>query len=195
MSFCGLLGEIAGEFQRVGDGAAVMAHDAGRGIDREGDDLLGGVVRDVLDVDAAFGRHHERHARGLAVDQDREVELLVDVRAVLDVEAVDLLAGGTGLHGHERGAEHLLGEFGDLSGRLGDADAALVAGRGFLELALAAATGVDLALHHPDRTREGLGGGFRVSGLQDGDALRDRDAELVQQRFGLIFMDIHMVAP
>lgn len=124
----GLLGEVTGELQRVGDGAAVMAHDAGRGIDREGDDLFRVVVRDVLDVDAAFGRDDEGDARGLAVDQDREVELLVDVGAVLDVEAVDLLAGGAGLDRHEGGAEHLLGEFGDLRGRLGDADAALVAG-------------------------------------------------------------------
>ena len=31
-------------------------------------------------------------SRGLAIDQDREIELLVDVGAVLDVEPVDLLA-------------------------------------------------------------------------------------------------------
>src|SRR4051812_49561962 len=76
-----------------------MAHDAGRGIDREGHDLLRAVVRDVLDVDAALGRHHEGDAGGLAVDQNREVEFLVDVGAVLDVEAVDLLSGGGGAGG------------------------------------------------------------------------------------------------
>ena len=79
--------------------------------------FLGRVVRDVLDVDAALGRDDEGDARGLAVDQDREIELLVDVRAVLDVEAVDLLAGA-GLDRDERRAEHLLGEFGDLGGDL-----------------------------------------------------------------------------
>ena len=35
---------------------------------------------------------------GRAVDQQREVEFLVDVGAVLDIEAVDLLAGLAGLH-------------------------------------------------------------------------------------------------
>jgi hypothetical protein len=46
-----------------------------------------------LDVHAAFGRDDEGDAAGGAVDEHREVELLLDVRAVLDVEAVDLLAG------------------------------------------------------------------------------------------------------
>ena len=52
----------------------------------------------------------------------------------------------------------------DLVDRLGEADAALVAGRGFLELALAAAAGMDLRLHHPDRPGELLGRGFGLLG-------------------------------
>ena len=151
-----LLGEIARQPQRLRDGAAVMAHDAGRRIDREGDDLLRVVVRDVLDVDAAFGGDHERHFGGFAVDQDRQIKLLVDVGAFLDVEPVDLLAVRPGLHRDQRRAQHLLGEFIDLGDRFGDAHAALVAGGGFLELALAAAAGVDLALHHPDRAGQCL---------------------------------------
>ena len=55
-------------------------------------DLLGRVVRDVLDVHAAFGRDDDGDAAGLAVDQQSEVEFLRDVDAVGDVEAVDLLA-------------------------------------------------------------------------------------------------------
>ena len=86
-----------------------------------------------------------------AVDQRREVELLGDVGAVLDVEAVDLLAGRAGLDRDQRRAEHLLGEGLHLVDRLGEAHAALVAGRGLLELALAAAAGVDLRLHDPER--------------------------------------------
>ena len=83
-----------------------MRHDAGRRIDREGDDLLRRVVRDLLDVHAAFGRDHEGDARGLAVDQRRQVELAVDGRAFLDVEAVDLLAVRAGLMRDQRRAEH-----------------------------------------------------------------------------------------
>ena len=101
-------------------------------------------------------------SRGFAVDQDREIELLVDVGAVLDVEAVDLLAGGAGLHRDQRRAQHLLGEVIDLVDRLGEAHAALVAGGGFLELALAAAAGVDLALHHPDRAGKRFRGRVRI---------------------------------
>ena len=71
-----------------------MRADAGHRIDRDGDDLVRRVVRDLLDVHAAFGRDHDRDARGCAVDQHREIELLVDRRAFLDVEAVDRLPFG-----------------------------------------------------------------------------------------------------
>ena len=193
--FFRLLGEIAGQVQRLRDGAAVMAHDAGRRIDRETDDLLRRVVRDVLDVDAAFGGDHERHLGGFAVDQDREIKLLVDVGAFLDVEPVDLLAMWPGLHRDQRRAQHLLGEFIDLGDRFGDADAALVAGRGLLELALAAAAGMDLALHHPDRAGKRLRGRVGIGSPQHRHALRDRHPEFVQQRLGLVFMDVHLDAP
>ena len=124
-----LLGEIAREAERGGDLAAVMRHQPRRRIDREGHDLLGRVMRDLLDVHAAFGRDDEGDARGRAVDQHREIEFLVDVGAVLDVEAVDLLAGLAGLQRDQRRAQHLLGEGFGLVDRLGDAHAALVAGR------------------------------------------------------------------
>ena len=123
-----LLGEIAGKIERLRNGAAVVAHDAGGRIDREGHDLFRVVVRDFLDVDAALGRNHERHFAGFAVDQDREIELLVDVGAFLDVEAVDLLAVRAGLDRDQGRAQHLLGELVDLGDGFRDADAALVAG-------------------------------------------------------------------
>src|ERR1700738_406349 len=187
-----LLGEIALEAQRLGDDAAVVAHDAGGGIDREGHDLLRRVVRDVLDIDAAFGRDHERYFGGFAVDQDRQVKLLVDVGAFLDVEPIDLLAVRSGLRRDQRRAQHLLGEFIDLGDRFGDAHPALVAGGGFLELALAAAAGVDLALHHPDRAGNGFCGDVGIGGPQHRHAARDRHAEFMQQRLGLVFMNIHL---
>ena len=88
----GLLGEVAGEAERGGDGAAVMRHQAGGGIDGDGLDLLRRVVGDRLDIHAAFGRGDDGDAAGRAVDQQRQVEFLFDVDAVGDVEALDLLA-------------------------------------------------------------------------------------------------------
>jgi hypothetical protein len=66
-------------------------------IDRDGDDLVWRVVRDLLDVHAAFGRGDDRNARRLAVDQHREIELLLDRGALLDVDAIDLLSHRAGL--------------------------------------------------------------------------------------------------
>ena len=171
-----------------------MAHDAGRRIDREGHDLLGRIVRDFLDVDAAFGGNHERHFGGFAVDQDREINLLVDVGAFLDVEAVDLFAVRAGLHRDQRRAQHLLGELVDLGDRLGDANAALVAGGGLLELALAATAGMDLALHHPNRTRNVLAATSELDAAEPARPPRSHP-ELMQQCLGLVFVDIHADAP
>ena len=55
---------------------------------------------------------------GRAVDQEREIELAVDVGAVLDVEAVDLLAGRAGLLGDQRVPSISLGVGDDLGDRL-----------------------------------------------------------------------------
>jgi hypothetical protein len=54
----GLLGERAREAQRLGDRPPVVGHHAGGGIDREGQDLLRGVVGHLLDVHAALCRDH-----------------------------------------------------------------------------------------------------------------------------------------
>ena len=77
---------------------------------------------------------------------DREIELAGDVGAVLDIETVDLLAVRAGLHGDQRLAQHLAGVGLDLVDRLGKPHAALGVRPEFLELALAATAGMDLAL-------------------------------------------------
>src|SRR5688572_11381637 len=100
-----------------------------------------------------------------------------------------------GLDRDQGRAQHLLGEFIDLGDGFRDADTALVAGGSFLELALAAAAGMDLALHHPDRAGKRPGGGIRIRGLQNRHAARNRHAEFMQQSLGLVFMDIHLDAP
>ena len=126
-----------------------------------------------------------------AVDQQGEIIFLRDVDPVGDVEPVDLLALGAGLDGDEGLAEHLLGVGSDLVDRSGQPNAALGIGAEFLELALAAAAGVDLRLDDPERSGELPGRGHRFLDGKGGVAGGDRDALLGEQFLGLIFMDVH----
>src|SRR5690606_2061176 len=163
------------------DPAAVERLEADHRVEADPDDLLGRLGRNLLDVDPALGRGHQGEARGRPVDQRREVELARDVAAVLDVDAAHLPALGPGLMGDEGHAEHLLGQLAHLLDRLGELDAA----------ALAAAAGVDLRLDHPgraaERTRRRLGLLGRVRHL----AREHADAEVLEQRLGLVFVNVH----
>ena len=100
-----LLLQVGVEIQRLRDPPCMMRLNAGRRIDRDGDDLVGRVVRHLLDIHAAFGRDHDGDARGRAVDQHRQIELAIDRRAFFDVEAVHLLAARAGLMRDQRRAE------------------------------------------------------------------------------------------
>ena len=186
-----LLGEIAGQAQRVGDRAAVMRHEAGRGIDVERLDFFRRVVRDGFDVHAAFGRDDHRHAPGRTVDEQREVEFLVDVGAVGDVQAVDLLARIARLDRHQRVAEHVGRRGADLFLVPCEPDAALGIGAELDELALAAAAGVDLRFDDIERPGQLL---RRLDGFLDGQRREpggDGDTEFGEQFLRLVFMDVH----
>ena len=76
----------------------------------------------------------------------------------------------------------LLGFLGGLLDRLGQAHAALLAGVGLLERALAAAACVDLRLDDPERTVELAGGGLGLLGAENDAAVRDRRAVVAQKR-------------
>ncbi|GAB1395636.1 hypothetical protein MASR1M65_04130 [Saprospiraceae bacterium] len=171
-----MLDLVAGQAEGEGHAAAVEILQAGGRVDGQGVDLLGRVMGHVLDVHAAFGRADDGDAAGFPVDQQREVKLARDVAAVLDVDAVDLLARRAGLHGDKGAAQHLAGEFGGFLHRFRQAHAALLARFGLLELALAAAAGVDLRLDHPERSVQFPGGGLRLFGAQHDAAVGDRNA-------------------
>ena len=105
------------------------------------EDLLGVLGGHLLDVHAALGRGHDRDAAGGAVEGHAEVELVLDVQALLDEQALHLLALGAGLVRDQLHAEIAL--HGLLRRRrvaLAHLDAA----------ALAAAAGVDLRLDDDD---------------------------------------------
>jgi hypothetical protein len=126
----------------------------------------------------------------------REVELSGDVHALLDEQALDLLALGAGLDGDERAADHLLGVGVRVVGRLDDLDAAEVGV--LLEAALAAAAGVDLRLDDDDRVAGELvqlaRGLARLVGGERDAGQRDRDPEAAQQLFPLVLVDLHDAA-
>ena len=186
-----LLGEIAGELEPEGDGAAVVGHEALGGIDRDRLDALGRVVRDRLDVHAALGRDDHGDPAGRTIDQHRQIEFLVDVGPVGDVEAVDLLAMLAGLRGDQRVTEHVGRGGANLVERLGQPNAALGVGAEFLELTLAAAARVDLRLHHIHRPGQRAGGGDRLVDRHRSMSRGHGDAEFREQFLGLIFVDVH----
>jgi len=76
--------------------------------------------------------------------------------------------------------------------REGQTHAALGVGGQLLELALAAAAGVDLRLHDIERARQLLGGGFGLVGRGDGHAGRDRGAVALEDLLGLILVNVHV---
>jgi hypothetical protein len=151
-----LLCEIADEAQRAGDGTSVMRHDPSRGIDRKGHDLVGRIMRDLFDVHPTFGRDNKGHARCLAIDQHREIEFLLDVAAVLDIQAVDLLTCRTGLRGDKRVAEHFPGVCGHFVDGFGKPHTSFRIGRQFFEFAFAAAARMDLGFHDVHGARKGF---------------------------------------
>ena len=83
---------LAREAEAVGDLSADMGHVAGGRIDMDGDDLLRGLGGDLLDVHAAGLGGDEGDAAVGAVDEHRQVELALDLRAVLDIETRDRAA-------------------------------------------------------------------------------------------------------
>ena len=188
-----LLVEIARQLEREGHCAAVMRHEALRRVDGDGGDLLGRRMRDFLDIHSAFGRYDHGHAASGAIDQHRQIVFFGNVDAVGDIEAVDLLARITGLHGHQRIAEHVPGIGFDILDAGRQADTALGIGAEFLELALAATTGMDLRLHDIKRSGQLLGTGDRFLDGQRGMAGGDADPVFSEQFLGLVFVNVHGV--
>src|SRR5207344_1679488 len=177
--------EIAGQLERLRYAAPMMRHDPGGRIDREGENFLRRLVRNFLDVHAAFGRDNERDARGFAINQRRKIELAIDCRAFLDIEAVDLLAVRAGLVRHQRRTQNACGLFLHVIDGFHHLDAA-----GF-----AAPTCVDLGLYNPNRAGKLLRALDRFIDAECGDAPRHRHTEFAQHRLRLIFVDIHAELP
>ena len=92
-------------------------------------------------------------------------------------------------------AQHLGGMLAHFVDRMGEANPALGVRPELLELALAAAAGVDLRLDHPQRPGKLLRGLDRFLDAHCGMARGHRNAEFREQLFGLIFVDVHGRGP
>ena len=176
-----LFGGGALQLQRLDQGQAVVREHPGGRIDGEGDDLLGGGAGHLLDVHAALGGGDHRNARGLAVHQHRQIEFPRDRRAFLDIEAAHHPALGPGLVGDQGHAQH--------AGRLG---ADVLYGLDHLDpAALAAPAGVDLGLHHPDVSAQGLGRAHGVLDGEGGNPSWNGKPIFLEDGLGLVLVDIH----
>jgi hypothetical protein len=122
---------------------------------------------------------------GLAVHHEREVQLALDGEALLDEQALDLLALGARLRGDEHLAEDVVGRGRGCFDALADLDAA----------GLAAAASVDLGLDDDELVAgvrdQLLGGRNGLLRRHAGDALRHRDAVLSVQLLRLILVNVH----
>ena len=165
------------------------------GIDVHAQHALGRVVRNLLDVHAAISRGDHHRGAGGAVEQHRQVQLLGDGAAVLDIDQVDALGAAGGLRGAQAVAQELGRDLARLLGALHHLDAAVhdVLGARLVgeHRALAATASVDLALHHDHRRAELAGGALGRFGRGAGDAAQDGNAGLAEEGFALVLVDLH----
>jgi hypothetical protein len=93
------------------DLARLIRHDADGRINLLLDDLLGMFLGDFLDVHAALGAGHDERTRRGAIQQHREVKLLLDLFRRRDEQFADEPSVRAGLLGDEHLTEHGLGLF------------------------------------------------------------------------------------
>jgi hypothetical protein len=174
------LGEVPVQVEPEGEPADLERQQAQRGIGHRPEDLLRRAGGDLLDVHAArLGRHHDGRP-GLPVEGDGQVQLAGDGERLLDQHLLDDDPLGGRLRRAEAHPEDPAGGGLGLGRRPGHRDAPR----------LAAAAGVDLGLHHhlaaqPRGRRPG-----RLRGVGH-LAPRHGDAELLQERLGLVLVDAH----
>ena len=174
----------AREPEAVRERAAMRALQPGGRVDLDTDDLLRRLRRDFLDVHAAGRRGDERDAAAVAIEQQAQVQLALDLRAGLDVDLVDRQPLGPGLLGREPLAEHACRGCRDVADGLDDLDAA----------GLAAAARVHLRLDHPEAAAEAARGVRGLFGRRGDEAGRHRDAVTGEELLGLVFVQVHAAA-
>ena len=140
------------------------------------------LLRDFLDFHSARGAGHEHRRADRAIHQDAQIKLALDVEAFFDQQAPDDAALFAGLRRHELHAQNAAPR----ATRPRPTDRA-----SFTPPRLAAPACVNLRLHHHDGRAQPLRRGARFVLLEHHFAARHRNAELRENRFRLILVNLH----
>ncbi len=158
--------------------------EAHAGIDVLLQNRVGILGSDLLDLHAAGGRSHEHRLAFGAIDQNAEIKFFLDGQRFFDQQAAHDAAFGAGLMRDQLHAQHLAGEIGGLVHRLGDLHAA----------AFAAASGVDLRLHHDSGcagTQQLFGDRFGFLARAGHRSARNCHTIFLENCFCLVLMNFH----
>ena len=156
----------------------------GQRIDELGDDFFWRAVRHFFNVHAAFARRDKGNLLAGSVSHDRHVIFFVYVGAIFYIETTYFLAFRTSLMGFELHAQDLARQtFNVVNGF-----------RHFHAAALAASTGVDLGLHHPNRAAQFLSGFHRFLNRKRWNAAGNGHAKLTQDFLALVLVNLHEIS-
>src|SRR5262249_6078622 len=143
-------------------------------------DLLGRLFGDLLDLDAAFRTHHQHEALARTIEHETEIQLALDLQALLDQHAADPLTVRPRLVRDQIHAEHLFRRRTRVGWSLHDLHAA----------ALAAAARVNLRLDD-NGAAEAFGDRGRISRVEDDFAVGHGHAVARKNRLRLVLVNLH----
>ena len=179
--FTGIGDQLIGYPDLARQGFGFVTAEPGFGIDHDLVNQFRGFLGHGFDFGAALGTGHDHDPLRGAIDDQADIEFIGDVGALFDQQALDQLALGPGLMGHQGHAENRVGVLAHLVETFSQLDAA----------ALAAPARVDLRLDYPFFAADFPGGGNRLVDRETGFAGWYRDAVTTQDILALILMDFH----
>lgn len=186
-----LLAGVLAEAETLDHLANLVALKTGEGVDELLENLFRAILGHFFDIHSTFDGGHDDGAGGGAVHEDGEVVFVHDFDRFGDHDFADELAFVAGLLGDEGLANHFASDFTDFD-RVGvEVDAALEA---VLEGAFAATSSVDLCFDDIVASSDFFGDGLGFGGCFRYFSIRARHAELFEQLFGLILVNIHFFA-
>ena len=111
---------------------------------------------------------------------------------MFEINPVDLLSGRAGLCRNKDPAKHLGDNGLHLRHRLGESYPPFAACFLLLKRAFATTARMDLGFYDPNRASQLLCRGDGLGGAQHRDPARHRDAEFLEDGFGLVLVDVHL---